>query len=75
MTNSDTNNTNSWVATATCPAGQMVLGGGASRTAGIGFISSTYPSAADSWTATAGDVFNNTTQTLTVYAICATVAP
>ncbi len=74
VTNTDTNSTNSWAATATCSVGQMVIGGGASKTAGIAFVSSTYPSAANSWTATAGGIFNNSSQTLTVYAICVNVA-
>jgi hypothetical protein len=74
VTNTDTNNNNFWSATATCPEGQTVIGGGASKTAGITFVSSTYPSAIDSWTATAGSFFNGSSQTLTVYAICADVA-
>ena len=55
-------------ATATCPVGHLVVGGGASRTATQNNLASTYPSGAGTaWTA----VWSGTQGDGTVYAICA----
>ena len=55
-------------ATATCPVGHLVVGGGASRTATNNFLVSSYPSGdGTAWTA----VWSGAQGNGTVYAICA----
>ena len=58
-------------ATATCPAGGRVVGGGGSATpVSGGNVLGTSPAGDDGWTATA--VTNPAAQSFSVYAICAT---
>jgi maltoporin len=66
-------------ATATCPAGKKILGGGGSYTVSnasqisrVGLIE-TYPSAANAWTVTARvhqGLSSGFTTTVTAYAVC-----
>jgi maltoporin len=66
-------------ATATCPAGKKILGGGGSYTVSnasqanrVGLIAS-YPSAANAWTVTARvhqGLSSGFTTTVTTYAVC-----
>jgi hypothetical protein len=67
------------VATATCDAGQHVVGGGVKLdTPGIGLINDSYPDASNTaWTAHVGNGSSGSsaaTLSFTVYAICTTVA-
>jgi len=69
-----------FTATATCPAGKMVLGGGAQVTVSIanesyrGGLVSSYPSSASIWTAVGmvlnSDLAAGTTLTVQAYALC-----
>ena len=66
-------------ATATCPAGKVVLGGGARVTVSSALaealvaLRSSYPSATDTWTAVAIVTFSlpiGISTTVTAYALC-----
>ena len=54
--------------TASCTAGKLVLGGGCSNTLGL-FVMETYPSSDTAWICD----YNDTTGSITAYAICSTV--
>ncbi len=61
-------------ATATCPTGTKLLGGGANVTQGSGArgaVSGSYPSSGTTWSATAVvTVSSGGTVTITAYAVC-----
>jgi hypothetical protein len=61
--------------TVNCPAGDVVLGGGASNTAGISFgMASSYPSSETSWTATVSN-FSGRDGEFEPVAVCAAAYP